>query len=45
MKLPKQRVYLFESIYRVSSGLNPLVTQTLFECALKPQNSTTQFQE
>ncbi|CAF0850328.1 unnamed protein product [Rotaria sp. Silwood1] len=45
MKLPKQRLYLFESVYRVASGLNPLVTQTLFERALKQQNSTTQLKE
>ncbi|CAF0788477.1 unnamed protein product [Adineta ricciae] len=40
MKLPKQRLYLFESIFRVSSGLNPIATQTLFERALKRVNST-----
>ncbi|CAF2873847.1 unnamed protein product [Rotaria sp. Silwood2] len=38
MKLPKQRLYLFESIFRTSSGLNPLMTQTLFECAMKQSN-------
>ncbi|CAF3994386.1 unnamed protein product, partial [Adineta steineri] len=47
MKLPKQRVYLFESIFRISSGLNPLATHTLFERALKQQqqNSTIQIKE
>ncbi|CAF2414532.1 unnamed protein product [Rotaria sp. Silwood2] len=45
MKLPKQRLYLFESVYRVLSGLNPLVIQTLFERALKQQYSTVQFKE
>ncbi|CAF3325592.1 unnamed protein product [Rotaria socialis] len=35
MKLPKQKLYLFESIFRTLSGLNPLLTQTLFECAIK----------
>ncbi|UJR23410.1 hypothetical protein I4U23_026417 [Adineta vaga] len=42
MKLPKERLYLFESIFRVSSGLNPLSTQTLFERALKQPHSTNE---
>lgn len=39
MKLPKQRFFLFESIFRASSGLNPLTTETLFECAMKPSKN------
>ncbi|CAF3892672.1 unnamed protein product [Rotaria magnacalcarata] len=39
MKLPKQKLYLFESIFRTLSGLNPLLTQTLFECAIKQSKS------
>ncbi|CAF4710407.1 unnamed protein product [Rotaria sp. Silwood1] len=42
MKLPKQKLYLFESIFRTTSGLNPLMTQTLFECAMKQSNSMIQ---
>ncbi|CAF4026721.1 unnamed protein product [Rotaria sordida] len=42
MKLPKQKLYLFESIFRTSSGLNPLITQTLFERAMKQSNSMIQ---
>ncbi len=39
------QLYLFESIFRISSGLNPLVTQTLFERAVKQQNSSIQIKE
>lgn len=41
MKLPKQRLNLFESIFRVASGLNPLQIQTLFESSIKSIETTS----
>lgn len=39
------QLYIFESIFRTSAGLNPLQTETLFEYAIQQSKSVIQTKE